>query len=130
MLSFKQYNFINKLSQELDVEDYDDLFEMANVLPEETGLNMMIWISPRLPGMKHGPRIKVSKRYGNNIDRDLFSIKFDLSGNVEQHKNTGDIKSKDVKEAIEFVKLNLNVLMSLWKGEISPTQAINKFKKI
>jgi hypothetical protein len=36
----------------------DDLYAMANVLPDDSGLPMTVWVRPR-SNERHGPRIKV-----------------------------------------------------------------------
>lgn len=106
-----------------------DLFEMANVQPNETGLEMSIYVSERPEGAKHGPRIKVSKKYGKTSD--LFSISFNKNGKIEVvHSDIGEIKPKDVKKAKEFISLNLDVLLDLWYDRISQYEAIGRFKKV
>jgi hypothetical protein len=108
-----------------------DLFEMANVRPNKTGLDMVIYIGTRHPGVKHGPRIKVSKNYGDKVSPDFFSIRFDSSGLVEVvHTNTGNIKQKDVEKCVDFVRNNLDVLLKLWYDKIDVYDAISLFKKV
>ena len=116
---------LNELDNELD------LFEMANVRPCRTGLRMVIYISPRFPKIKHGPRIKVSKHYGDSVSDDFFSISFNQKREITIiHSDTGDIKSDDVNKAVEFVKMNLQVLLDLWFDKIDATDAVASFKKI
>src|SRR5207237_7268531 len=43
----------------------DELFEMANILPEETGLTRRIWISVNVRQQHHRPRLKVEANDNN-----------------------------------------------------------------
>ena len=105
-----------------------NLFEMTNVRPDETGLKMVIYISPRM-GAKHGPRIKVSTFYGEKIYKEnYFSITIEDEPRVIG--KTGDIKLEDVKKACQFVQENKDVLLKLWYDEISPTVAVQGFSKV
>ena len=45
----------------------DDLFLMANLRPDETGLPMVIWVSER-GNARHDARVKVSQAHGSRID--------------------------------------------------------------
>ena len=115
----------------MKLNEYLDLYEMANVRPDKTGLNMVIYISTRLPSIKHGPRIKVSKTYGNKVSSDFFSISFNSNGEINLvNKNTGDIKQKDIERIKRFVELNLKTLLKLWYDEIDSTDAVNQFIKV
>lgn len=113
-----------------------NLFEMANVRPDETGLKMVIYISPRM-GVKHGPRIKVSTFYGEKIYKGnyckLFGKRY-FSITIEDEPRvigkTGDIKLEDVKKACQFVQENKIILLKLWYDEISPTTAVQGFSKV
>jgi len=98
-----------------------NLFEMANVRPDETGLKMVIYISPRM-GAKHGPRIRAQTLYGEKIYKgNYFSITIEEEPRVIGR--TGDIKTEDVKKVCQFVKENRVILLKLWYDEISPTTA-------
>lgn len=108
-----------------------DLYEMANVRPNRTGLKMTIYISPRMPSIKHGPRIKVSKHYGERVSSDFFSIAFNDKGIIEVvHKDTGNIKQLDVERVIEFVRINLVTLLDLWYDRIDSTDAVLQLKTV
>jgi hypothetical protein len=50
-----------------DVEtEAEDLFEMANLYPDTTGLPMTVWISPR-GNARHDARVKVNMTHGNQM---------------------------------------------------------------
>ena len=111
-------------------EETLDLFEMANVRPSKTGLKMVVYISPRMPSMKHGPRVKISKKYGDKVSNDFFSISFNDKNEIQLvHRNTGEIKQEDVDQAILFVKSNLDTLLDLWYDKIDSTDVL-KLNKV
>ena len=56
----------------------------------------------------------------------MFSVT--ISDEPKIFGNTGEIKAKDQKKAIQFVKENKDLLLDIWKGKVSPDDAI--FKKV
>jgi hypothetical protein len=44
-----------------------DLFEMANLYPDTTGLPMTVWVSPR-GNARHDVRVKVNMAHGNQMN--------------------------------------------------------------
>ena len=100
-----------------------DIYYMTNVRPEKTGLNMVIYISPKFSDAK--PDIKVSKTFGNKVG-EYFSMLFDGTVNGD----TGDIKPKDIERIKRFVEKNIDALMKLWNDEIDPADAVNQFIKV
>src|ERR1700683_809932 len=44
----------------------DDLYEMANLFPDDTGLPVTVWVSPR-GRARHAARIKVCRTAGNKM---------------------------------------------------------------
>jgi hypothetical protein len=47
-------------------EDKRDPFEMANLYPDETGLPMTVWVSPRGTA-RHDVRVKVNMTHDNHM---------------------------------------------------------------
>src|SRR5918997_2641600 len=45
----------------------EDLYEMANLYPDSTGLPMTVWVSPR-GNARHDVRIKVNMTHGDRMD--------------------------------------------------------------
>lgn len=48
--------------------EQEELFEMANFRQSETGLNRIIWVSPRSGREKHSARIKVQNTTSNKVN--------------------------------------------------------------
>lgn len=110
--------------------EFKDLSEMANYRKNKTGLPVIIYISDKqnVKG-KHGPRIKVSKTYGENMStKGLFTVT--ISDNPEVIGNTGDIKKKDIKKIKTFILLNKKVLLEYWDFRIGADILSDKLKSI
>ncbi|MGA2433941.1 MAG: hypothetical protein ABSG25_01510 [Bryobacteraceae bacterium] len=112
------------------VEDKHEIYEMSNLRNYATGLPMVIWVQPKSGKEKHGARIKVAKMYGDKTIDDLFTIT--ISDKPEVIGDVGDIKMNDIKKVIKFIKINKDLLLSIWNDEIDPSYAVkyDLFKKI
>lgn len=105
--------------------------EMANLPPDNTGLNYVIWIGE--VGGQHGPRIKVSNKQGKFAKDDNFIISIEKEPKNLTPKYT-KIPSKDVDDVKDWVKLNYDQLMILWKifetGKGNAIEALSNLKKL
>lgn len=100
-------NFLNNENQ---------LFEMANIHPEESGIKPMLYSTFNGKNkFKHGPRVKVE-----TINLGLVSILLpDIT--LDKKYNIKTIENEDkrlINEAIKYIKKNLNVFMNHWNGQI------------
>ena len=103
------------------------IFEMANLRPNETGLPMVIWVSPKTGKEKHGPRIKVQTFHGIKSDPEkLISVGFSRDGKIE---NFGGLSKDDFQLISNFITNNLDNLFLLWDDEISPIEFAHRIKK-
>jgi len=114
-------NYVFKRNEIIKLE------EMSNIRPNETGLKMVIWILPYTGKEGHWAIIKVAKKYGDKVSNDLFTVT--IEDNPEIIGDTGEIKSVDIQKIILFIKKNKKTLLDVWNDEISPTEAVKKFKK-
>lgn len=114
--------FIDLLNEEILYE------EMSNLRNKETGLPMVVWLQPKTRREQHWARIKVSKKYGDKVSEDLFTITIENEPQVVG--DTGDIKTNDIKKVIEFVKINKDLLLDFWNDEIAVSDLINGIKKV
>ena len=105
--------------------------EMANLFPDETGLQRIIWFGE--VGGQHGPRIKVSNIKGKFSQSDNFVISVDKNPKVLTPKSM-KIKTNELEDLFDWVKLNYDDLMKMWKmyetGTGSPNQILMSLKKI
>ncbi len=103
------------------------LFEMANIIQEDSGLPMIIYISPKSVGLS--PRVRVQKDYSSNISTDLFSITIENRPKVIG--DTGEIKKSDIKLVKDWVKINTKLLTDYWTGkEHSTRKVLNELIKL
>jgi hypothetical protein len=121
--------FLSEAQQKVLVEA--ELFEMANLNPADTGLNYVIWIGEI--GGQHGPRIKVSNIKGKFAKDDNFVISI-AKEPVNLTPKFTKISIKEVDDVKDWVKLNYEVLMKLWKmyetGEGNSLVLLGKLQKI
>ena len=104
-----------------------NLWEMANLTQNDTGLAAIIWVSTK-SGVKHGPRIKVKRDYATNFDvGDTFTITISDSPEVI---GTHNLTSKDIKQIIKFIKLNKDILLQYWNTEISTRTMLDSIQDV
>ena len=107
------------------------MLEMANLAPGSTGLPTVVWMG-KIGGM-HDPRIKVSNKKGGFAEDDNFVINVDKEPRVLTPKSV-KLKSSEVNEIEDWIKLNYDALMVLWKhfesGEGDTVELLSKLKKL
>lgn len=105
-----------------------ELYEMANIRPDRSGLPMVVWISIK-GNAKHGPRLKV--RTDNalkwTLDDELAIVS--ISDNP-QWEGGSKLKAPQLKQVIAFIKLNKDVLLDLWNGKIDNETLYSRLKKL
>ncbi len=102
----------------------DELFEMANISPRQTGLTRRIWISVNVRQQHHRPMLKVEGSDGNfypvSIDE---PVKF-LAGWPPGWS------AAEFRDLQHFVGLNRNLLLAYWDDEIDTQQALSQTQSI
>lgn len=88
------------------------LVEMANIPPRKTGIEYPIWIGE--VGGRHGPRIKVSNIKNKTIPSDTFVMTISANPEIKE-KQSCKLKSDEVEDIEDWVKLNLEDLLILYK---------------
>ena len=120
----KYFEFIdnsNNLSE-------DELFEMANVTEETTGIkDVVIWIGPN--PKSHGKRVKVSNIPGKISSNDCFTLtipKFEIIGEV----NTKFIDSIKLDKIKEFILNNRSLIEDYSDYKISTKELLDGLKPV
>jgi hypothetical protein len=109
---------MNKLQRLSELLSEDDLFEMANIRKDDTGLPVNIWVSPKPENSKKEIRIKVSKSYSNRVDpRDTFSIYLDGREAIVKG-DTGELKEKDISTVKSFLISRIDTFRKFWDKQI------------
>ena len=110
------------------VTESQDLFEMANIGQEDTGLSVVVYVSPAQGN--HGPRIKFMNDYGNAYDFDN-TIPMTISDDPEIPVSFKQkIKSKDLQLVKQWVILNKDILLDYWNHKITTKQMINSIERV
>lgn len=110
-----------------------DLFEMANLTRDETGLDRTIWVSVKSHSV--GPRIKVnfdnSLRFneGNNFSVSISHNPNVVAGGTEE-QIIRKIGSKKLDDVYDWIILNETALLEYWNCEISTKVLFAKLKEI
>ena len=106
----------------------DELFEMANVTEETTGIkDVVIWIGPN--PMSHGKRVKISNIPNKISSSDCFTItipKFEIVGEM----NTKFIDSIKLENIKKFISNNLSLIEDYSDYKISTKQLLDCLKPI
>lgn len=103
----------------------DELFEMANLRPETTGLPFIVWISPGL-NSQHDIRIKISRT--PRPGPDMTSVALRPSLRVTDGAPLG---GDELGLLQKWVALNWDTLLAFWEGRIEYTEdAIARLRRL
>jgi hypothetical protein len=95
-----------------EFDDDRDLFEMANLYPDTTGLPMTIWVSPR-GNARHDVRVNVNMTHGNQMyiaDTAVVGVR------PTPRVIAGELSPADTQAVFQWVALNKDVLVAYWEG--------------
>jgi hypothetical protein len=92
----------------------NETFFLSNLLgPKATGLPMVVHVSPKT-STAHGPCIKVSRRYGEEIAMgEWFTVTIDDDPSITG--TPGAIRVNDLVLVSDFILLNKDVLLDFWE---------------
>lgn len=115
-----------KKNQQPSDDDY--FFQFVNVVPEHTGLPVLIWISSKMGNQE--PRIMVQADYSTKLKREpLFSVS--ISDEPATTGNTGVLSEIDIQLLKNFVKINKNTLLEYWyETDIDIVNILSKLKRV
>ncbi len=101
---------------ELEQQDQDALFEMANLPFKRTGLPFVVWISPK-SGNQHDIRVKVSP--GPKAQPSQM-----ISVAIRPHVRVveGKMGDSDLALLTKWIEINHDVIVRFWDGEIEYTE--------
>lgn len=109
-----------------EYEEMDDLFEMANLFPRETGLPMTVWVSPR-GNARHDVRVKVNMSHGDQMNITNTAV---IGIRPAPRVITGRLSSDDAKAAFEWISLNADALIAYWEGRIGTIELARALRPI
>jgi hypothetical protein len=115
------------VAPEEDVEsDVRDLFEMANLYPDTTGLPMTVWVSPR-GNARHDVRVKVNVTHGNQMSIANAAV---VGVRPTPRVIAGQLSPADTQAVFQWVALNTDVLVAYWEGQIDTARMIRGLKPL
>jgi hypothetical protein len=106
--------------------DAEDLFEMANLYPETTGLPMTVWVSPR-GNARHDIRIKVNMTHGEQMNIANTAI---VGVRPAPRVIAGQLSPVDAQAVFQWVALNTEALVAYWDGRIDTARMIHALKPL
>lgn len=106
--------------------DAEDLFEMANLYPDTTGLPMTVWVSPR-GNARHDIRIKVNMTHGEQMNIANTAI---VGVRPAPRVIAGQLSPVDTLAVFQWVALNTEALVAYWDGRIDTARMIHALKPL
>ena len=104
------------------------LYETSNLRPEDSGLEVNIWISSS-GNAKHGRRIKVQRNYAVKFDiQNLFSVSINDTPEVVSGSQ-GEVTDDTLEKLFQFIIRNKETLLEHWNGDIDARDALNTIAK-
>jgi hypothetical protein len=114
------------LHEELLAVGDDDIVEMANLFPKDTGIEGVIFISTVMAS--HGPRIKYSLKAGRH--QPSFSVSISPAPRILASSLPDRVVNRVSPAVIEWVKLNREALLQFWNEADSwPIDDLSAFVK-
>ena len=110
-----------------DIEfDDRDLFEMANLYPDTTGLPMTVWVLPRGKA-RHEVRVNINMTHGNQMNIADTAV---VGVRPRPRLIAGQLSPVDTQAVFRWVALNSDVLVAYWEGQIDTARMIHALKPL
>jgi hypothetical protein len=106
--------------------DGEELYEMANLYPETTGLPMTVWVSPRV-NARHDIRIKVSTMHGDRMDITNTAV---VAVRPTPHVLAGQLAPADAQAVFQWISLNIEALVAYRDGQIDTARLIYRLQPL
>lgn len=113
-------------SEKIVETEAKDLFEMANLYPDTTGLPMTVWVSPR-GNARHDVRVKVNMTHGNQMNIANTAV---VGVRPTPRVITGQLSPADAQAVYQWVSLNADTLVEYWEGRIDTARMIHALKPL
>lgn len=104
---------------------------MSNVTPEDSGVDgAVLWIRPgeaHGTDLQHGPSLKVV--LGTKVTTE--SLRNSVPVTIEDTPRVlGTLPGKVRSQVVAFIRLNQDVLLRHWRGELNSKQTLNQLRPI
>lgn len=107
-------------------DESQDLYEMANLYPESTGLPMTVRVSPR-GNARHDVRIKVNMTHGDRMDIANTAV---VAVRPTPRILAGQLSPADAQAVFQWISLNAEALLAYWDGQIDTARLVYRLKPI
>jgi hypothetical protein len=114
------------IREETGAREDQDLFEMANLYPDTTGLPMTVWISPR-GSARHDVRVKVNMTHGNQMSITNTAV---VGVRPTPRVIAGQLSPGDTQAVLRWITLNADALIAYWQGSIDTARVIQALKPL
>ena len=104
----------------------EDLYEMANLYPDTTGLPMTVWVSPR-GNARHDVRVKVNMTHGDQMNIANTAV---VAVRPSPRIVAGQLPPADAQEVFRWVSMNSDALVAYWDGQIDTARFIHRLKPL
>ncbi len=103
----------------------DDLFEIANLFPDDTGLPVTVWVSPR-GNARHAAPIKVCRVPGNRMAPSNTAV---VGIAPTPTLIEGKLPRRYLEPVTRWVALNADALPRYWNGEIGTGGLLRELRR-
>jgi hypothetical protein len=100
------------LDEEMAFFGEDDVFDRANLFPEDTGIEGVIFISTNVPRLPHGPRVKYFEKTGKG--QRSFSVSIAAQPQLVASSLPDKVVRHMVPQVEDWVRLNREALLRFW----------------
>ena len=105
----------------------DELFEMVNIHPGDSGLPMAVWAGPRGHARHDVVWVKVNIAHGNQMSIGNTAV---VAVRPSPRLITGKLSSDDLRAVSEWLRLNEAALVAHWDGQISGIELGRRLQKL
>lgn len=101
-------------------------FDLANLLPSDTGLPMVVWVSDGT-GVRHDVRIKVSQTHGSRLRPDDLAT---VAVRPEPRLLHGELARPDMDAVTAWIRLNEPTILAYWRGELGTREMLDRIVRV
>jgi hypothetical protein len=102
------------------------LYEMANLYPDETGLPMTVWVSPR-GHARHDVQVKVCHAHGPRMTIDNTAV---VAIRPTPRLVEGQLSPADMKVVTDWLRLHETALVDYWEGTIGTVELARRLQPL
>ena len=104
----------------------DELYEMANLFPQTTGLPMIVWVSYR-GRARHDVRVKVQITHDSRVNPSNIAV---VGVRPVPRLDAGRLPPADQELVSQRISLNTDVLVAYWEGQIETATLLQRLRPL